>query len=62
MPMTSGSSSSLHTTRRPMLPHGSTLYRNTLTMTTRMRKLVPQRGWKRVYLRTFSTVSGSPAS
>ena len=44
MPMTSGSSSSLHTTRRPMLPHGSTLYKNTLTMTTRMRKLVPQRG------------------
>ena len=28
----------------------------------RLLPLVPQRGWKRVYLRTFSTVSGSPAS
>ena len=62
MPMTTGSSSSLNSTRRPMLPQGRTLYKNTLTMTTRMRKLVPQRGWKRVYLRTFSTVSASPAS
>ena len=29
---------------------------------TMTRKLVPQRGWKRVYLRTFSTVSSSPCS
>ena len=62
MPMTTGRSSSLNTTRSPVLDQGSTLYRNTLTMTTRIKKLVPQRGWNRVYLRTFSTVSGSPAS
>ena len=45
-----------------VLDQGSTLYRNTLTMTTKIKKLVPHRGWKRVYLRTFSTVRGSPAS
>ena len=60
--MTSGRSSSLNTTRRLVLDQGSTLYRNTLTMTTKIKKLVPHRGWKRVYLRTFSTVRGSPAS
>ena len=62
MPMTTGRSSSLNTTRSPVLDQGSTLYRKTLTITTRIRKLVPQRGWKRVYLLTFSTVSASPAS
>ena len=44
MPMTSGRSSSLNTTRRLVLDQGSTLYRNTLTMTTRIKKLVPHRG------------------
>ena len=34
MPMTSGSSSSLKSTRRPMLPQGSTLYRNCLLYTS----------------------------
>ena len=62
MPMTTGSSSSLSSTRSPVLLQGRTLYKNTLMMTTKIRKLVPHRGWNRVYLRTFSTVSSSPAS
>ena len=31
-------------TRSPVLDQGSTLYRNTLTMTTKIKKLVPHRG------------------
>jgi len=53
---------SLYTTRRAVLVQGSTAYKKMLIMMTRIIKLVPQRGWKRLCLRMFSTVRGSPAS
>ena len=53
---------SLYTTRRPVLVQGSTAYKKMLMIMTRIIKLVPQRGWNRLCLRMFSTVSGRPAS
>ena len=59
MPITSGNSKSLSSTRRPVLPQGSMLNSRMLTISTRIMKLVPHRGWKRRWRRTFSTVSSS---
>ena len=42
--------------------HGRNIPMIMLRSTTRKIKLVPQRGWKRICLRTFSTVSSSSAS
>lgn len=62
IPTKSGNMQSLYTIRIPVLVHGSTAYKKMLIMMTRIIKLVPQRGWKRLCLRMFSTVSGRPAS
>ena len=40
----------------------STLDSRMLTTMTTNRKLVPQRGWCRGWMRTFSTVRGRPCS
>lgn len=60
------SSSRCNPMRTQMLRH-STKLNTTLetrmdTTTTTKRKLVPQRGWWRGWMRQFSTVSGRPAS
>ena len=62
MPTVTGSRTSLSSTRITRL--FQVTKENTSTDTTRTisRKLVPHRGWNRVYFFTFSGVSSSPAS
>ena len=62
MPTTSGSISSLSTTRIHRLSQVSTELTRIETISTISKKLVPHRGWNRTYFLAFSGVSRSPAS